>query len=138
VLALRRRRRRSPARIAFVQGDALDMPFDDGAFDVVTCSLMLHHFEPAAATAVLAEMRRVSARVVIVNDLIRAWHPWLFARVVGPVITRNPLTRNDGPVSVLRAYTREELLKLLNAAGLTPRWRATVLGYRMAVLATGE
>ncbi|MBC7460999.1 MAG: methyltransferase domain-containing protein, partial [Thermoleophilia bacterium] len=72
-------RRRSSSRIEFVQGDALEMPFDDGSFDVVTCSLMLHHFEPAVATTVLTEMRRVSAGVVIANDLIRAWHPWLFA-----------------------------------------------------------
>ncbi|MBC7592099.1 MAG: hypothetical protein H7226_13795, partial [Salinibacterium sp.] len=64
------------------------------------------------------------------------WHPWLFAKVIGPVVPRNPLTRFDGPVSVLRAYTPDELLELMHAAGLTPRWRATLLGYRMAVLAT--
>ncbi|MCW2974473.1 MAG: Methyltransferase type 11 [Thermoleophilia bacterium] len=129
-------RRRTTGLIDYVQGDALAMPYDDDSFDVVTCSLMLHHFQPAAAVAVLAEMRRVSAHVVVVNDLIRAWHPWLFAKVVGPLVTRNPLTRFDGPVSVLRAYAPDELLELLDEAGLVPRWRATLLGYRMAVVAT--
>ncbi|MCW2949220.1 MAG: Methyltransferase type 11 [Thermoleophilia bacterium] len=129
-------RQRTSDRIDFVQGDARALPFDDRAFDVVTCSLMLHHFEPDAAVAVLAEMRRVSNGIVIVNDLIRAWHPWLFAKVVGPVVTRNPLTRFDGPISVLRAFAPEELLTMLRSAGLAPRWRATALGYRMAVLAT--
>jgi SAM-dependent methyltransferase len=127
--------RRTGGRVELIEGDALDIPAADGAYDIVTCSLMLHHFPPAEAIRVLEEMRRVTSRAVIVNDLIRAWHPWLFAKAAGALVMRNPLTRHDGPASVLRAYTPDELVTLATAAGLTPRWRATLLGYRMALLA---
>ncbi len=128
-------RRRTQGRVELVQGDALDMPFEDGAFDIVTCSLMLHHFAPAQAREVLREMRRVSAGMVIVNDLIRAWHPWLVAKLFG-LVSGNELTRFDGPVSVRRAYTPDELRGFAIDAGLVPRWRASLLGYRMVLLAS--
>lgn len=131
-------RRRTGGRVELVQGDALAMPFDDGAFDVVVCSLMLHHFPPPLALRVLGEMGRVCSHAVVVNDLVRAWHPWIVARILARIVTRNELTRFDGPASVLRAYTPDELARLLEAAGLTPRWRAGLLGYRMVTLATVE
>ena len=47
-----------PPRVEFVAGDALALPFGDGAFDAVTISFGLRNVaDPAAA---LAEMRRVT------------------------------------------------------------------------------
>jgi demethylmenaquinone methyltransferase / 2-methoxy-6-polyprenyl-1,4-benzoquinol methylase len=47
-----------PGQLSFVAGDALRLPFRDGAFDVVTISFGLRNVaDPAAA---LAEMRRVT------------------------------------------------------------------------------
>lgn len=137
-LMLEEARRRTAGRVELVLGDALALSFDDGAFDIVTCSLMLHHFQPDEAIAVLQEMARVSAHGVLVNDLIRAWHPWIVAKLLAHTVTRNELTRFDGPVSVLRAYTPDELKLLFEAAGLTPRWRASLLGYRMALLGSRD
>jgi SAM-dependent methyltransferase len=42
--------------------DAEHMPFDDGAFDVVTAMLLFHELPTDAARAVLREMRRVCRR----------------------------------------------------------------------------
>src|SRR3712207_7032884 len=54
--------RSAPPGIEFAVADARCLPFDDGAFDVATCSLLLHHLEPDDATATLKEMRRVARR----------------------------------------------------------------------------
>lgn len=43
--------------VEFMVGEATDIPFDDGLFDIVTCSIILHHFEHP--DAVLQEMARV-------------------------------------------------------------------------------
>ncbi|MGN6356112.1 MAG: class I SAM-dependent methyltransferase [Novosphingobium sp.] len=51
---------------AFVQGNAIAMPFADGAFSIVICSAAFHHFE--TPSQVLAEMVRVcrpGGRVVV-------------------------------------------------------------------------
>jgi 2-polyprenyl-3-methyl-5-hydroxy-6-metoxy-1,4-benzoquinol methylase len=106
--------------IAIEPADALALPYDDARFDVVTLSLALHHFETEEATQVLREMGRVGRRLLIVNDLERSWTglagAWLFSHL----LTTNPMTRNDAPLSVRRAYTAPEALALAHAAG----WRA--------------
>lgn len=53
------RRKEGSEGIAFVAGLADALPFDDGSFDRVVCSLLLHHLDPAVKRAALAEARRV-------------------------------------------------------------------------------
>ena len=60
------RRRRSA-------GDAMRLPFRDDAFDVVSCSLFAHHFDPEHACRSLATKPcALSRRAVLINDLIRS------------------------------------------------------------------
>lgn len=47
----------APANLSFVQGDAHELPFADGSFDVVYCRYVLEHVADPAQ--VLREMRRV-------------------------------------------------------------------------------
>ncbi|HET9660199.1 MAG TPA: methyltransferase domain-containing protein [Thermomicrobiales bacterium] len=100
------------------QADARAMPFASHSFDVVTCSLALHHCDPADAVQVLREMDRICRRGFIVNDLRRSalayGATWLASRLT----TRNRLTRHDGPLSIQRAYTPTELRALLDEAGV--------------------
>jgi ubiquinone/menaquinone biosynthesis C-methylase UbiE len=100
----------------FVRADGAALPFQDGAFDVVTCTLALHHFEPDAACVLLRELRRVARSSPVVCDLRRSplayAAAWLWSRT-----SRNRLTRHDAPLSVRRAYTPSEVLALARAAG---------------------
>ncbi len=96
-----------------VVGDALSLPFPADAFDVVTSTLFLHHLPDKVARQVLAESARVARHAVIMSDLER--HPlhYLGARCLGATVWRDdPVTRYDGPVSVLRAFTHRELRRL--------------------------
>ena len=120
MLAIARRRTGGDERLTFVRGDGERLPFDDASFDVVTCTLALHHFEPPAARALLGELRRVARLTPVVGDLTRSRlgfaGTWLYARLT----TRNRLTRHDAPLSVRRAYTPREAMELARDAG----WRA--------------
>ncbi len=102
-----------------MRAEGESLPYADGAFDVVTCSLALHHFEPPAARALLRELRRVARLTPVVCDLRRSAlayaATWLWSRG-----SRNRLTRHDAPLSVRRAYTPGEALALARASG----WRA--------------
>lgn len=118
--------------IAIVAGDGTALPFDDASFDVVTCNLTLHHCDPPAARALLAQMRRVARRAVVVTDLRRSRAVWLGAGALA-LLSRNRLTRHDAPLSVLRAYTESEALALARESGWRrPRVRRAAF-YRMVM-----
>jgi ubiquinone/menaquinone biosynthesis C-methylase UbiE len=114
-------RARTPAGdgIRFEKADARALPFADASFDVATCNLALHHFEPADATAVLRELRRVSRLTPLVSDLQRSRLGFAAAYAFAHVIARNRLTKHDAPLSVRRAYTPSEVSALARQAGWT-------------------
>jgi hypothetical protein len=95
-----------------VCGDAMQLPFRDNAFEVVSCSLFAHHFDPEQLRLVIAESLRVSIRAVLINDLIRS-RLHLLLVYLGLPLFRSRITWHDAPASVRAAYTIPELTKLL-------------------------
>lgn len=108
----------------------------EGDWDVVTTSLFCHHLSDAQLLEFLRWSRR-SARVgLLINDLHRHPLAWLGIRVLTTALSGSRLVRNDGPVSVLRAFKRSELEAALREAGWSQarvRWawafRYQVLGH---------
>ena len=104
--------------IVVVQGDARDLPVRSGSVDVVISSLTLHHLDEVAAVRHLAEMDRAARCGIVVNDLARSRTAYALVWLVTRVFARNRMSRHDGPVSVQRAYGRDELQALCEKAGL--------------------
>lgn len=121
-----------PERLA---ADGRALPLAAESVDVSLCSLTLHHLDPGQAPALLAEMWRVCRRGIVVNDLLRAWPAYLGARLYARLATRNPLTRRDAPLSVLRAFTRAELIGLARQVGLQGVRLSAIPGYRLVLTA---
>ena len=119
--------------VTYAAADGLRLPFADGSVDVAHCSFTLHHFAPEQAVVLLAEMRRVSQRGVIVNDIVRSWPGLVGAWLLGRMISRNRLTRHDGLASARRAYTSSELCGLAARAGLTVLAKRELPGYRVVL-----
>lgn len=100
--------------------DALALPFPDGAFDLVSCSLFAHHLEPAELARFAGEALRVSRIAVLINDLVR--HPLHLALVyAGFPLLRSYVSRFDGVASVRRAYVPEEMKQVLADSAHSPR-----------------
>jgi len=100
-----------------VTADAFRLPFKHGSFDFVLCSSFLHHFSDSRAIELIAALRQVARRALIVLDLDR--HP--VARAFLP-LTRwllqwNELTVHDGTASVAAAFRPGEIAFLARAAG---------------------
>lgn len=132
-------RQTSPSQtlpIAFVQGDGLCLPFQPRTFDVVVCSTMLHHLEWHEGIILLREMARLARHGIVVNDLVRGRVHYLAARLFLPLVTRNRLTRHDGPLSVLRAYSVDEVRTMAGLAGLAQVRVRMMCGYRLLLMAT--
>ena len=97
---------------ATVSSDALRLPFCEGTFDIISCSLFAHHFEPNELRLLVEEALRVSRRAVLINDLIRS-RVHLALTYAGLPLFRSRITWHDAPASVRAAYTREEMQSLL-------------------------
>jgi SAM-dependent methyltransferase len=104
--------------IAGVRGDAFRLPFAASSFDFVFCSLFAHHLRDEQLVSVLREFARVARRRLIVIDLERARVPYFLYTTVGRLFLRNRLIREDGALSILRAFRPEELRALAVRAGL--------------------
>jgi len=104
--------------ISIESKDLLNLDYPARHFDIVLCSLAIHHFSREEGVRILGEMHRLSRVGFIVNDLNRslvgAWTAWLYTHLT----SRNPLTLHDSYVSVLRAYTPAELQAMAMEAGI--------------------
>lgn len=104
--------------IRAVRGDALKLPFGDGEFDYVMCSLFTHHFVEEQVVQILREMSRVARRRIFVIDLHRHPVAYFFYTTVGKLFLHNRLLRHDGALSILRSFKADELQVLGQRAGL--------------------
>jgi SAM-dependent methyltransferase len=93
----------SPGMQADVVARAEDLPFADGSFDVVVSRIAPHHF--ADIRAAVAEMERVSNRLVVIEDTLFSSERHEEAEKL-----RDP--------THVRNYTEEEWRELLTEAGL--------------------
>jgi 2-polyprenyl-3-methyl-5-hydroxy-6-metoxy-1,4-benzoquinol methylase len=121
-LALARRRTAAYPEITLVRADAAHLPLRAGAADVALASLTLHHLEPDAAIGCLAEMTS-AAPLTVVNDLLRTRLSLALVWLSTRVLRLHPVSRDDGPLSVRRAYSPTELARLAERAGGRARIR---------------
>jgi len=117
-----------------VAGDALQLPFADGTFDAVICSLTFHHLPNEACVSVLREMWRVTRRVVIVNDLHRNRVAHASIRILSALFSRSTMFRNDAAASVRKAFRPGELDAIAEQAGVPARVYRS-FPYRLVVVA---
>ncbi len=118
-----------------VVADALALPFGDGAFDLVSCSLFAHHLSEQQLAQFVREGLRVSRRALLINDLIR--HPVHLALVYASYpLMRNRVAWLDGLTSVRRSYIPEEIRRLTESA-VSPETRVEITRnylFRMGVI----
>jgi hypothetical protein len=113
--------------VRFFQVDAVldDLPAQR-EYDVVMCSLFLHHLTDDQATVVLAKMATGARRLVTASDLIRSRMGLAIAWGASRLLTRSPVVHTDAVRSVRAAFTRGEIKQRADAAGLsgaTVSWR---------------
>jgi len=123
---------------ARVQARAQQLPFANAAFDLVTCAHTLHHQDETGARLLLRECARVASRRIVILDLARSQLTYVGARILTRLISRNRLTRSDGPQSALNAYTAPEALALARSAGLAGATIFQPWPFRFALVFVGS
>ena len=112
-LAVQRRIQNVDFRVGEVLKDPL--PTD---CDIVISSLFLHHLETEKVERLLHEAAQAARIGVVISDLKRSKLGWLLAWIISRVITRSPIVRYDGPISVLGAFSTSEIREIAERAGM--------------------
>ncbi|MCA9139776.1 MAG: methyltransferase domain-containing protein [Planctomycetales bacterium] len=104
--------------VSFIRHNVLSDPMPDG-FDVVCCSLFLHHLDGDDVVRVLHAMRSAAKRRVVISDLMRTNLGYVLAKWGIRLLTSSPVCHVDGPLSVKAALTISEARCLAERAGWT-------------------
>ena len=102
--------------ISFIEGNILEWNAPD-PYDIVLCTLALHHFSEDDAVRVLRKCRELSRKFVLVSDLRRGWAGTIGVHLLTATLFREPMTRFDARLSMERAFSFSELGQLAQRAG---------------------
>ena len=130
-IATERTRQRGISNVSFRTGDAQNVPFENGEFDVVVCRLALHHvMQPLQVVREMARVTRIGG-TVLVEDIFASEHRERAAYQDRWEILRDPAHVRTLPLSELLQIFREAGLEtdfVTTTEDLTPeleRWMAT-------------
>lgn len=122
--------------VRLVAGNAFSPPFREKGFDIVICSLTLHHFTEAEAVEVIKRARSLARKGIIIGDLRRSWVSFCLFKALSALFMRNRFTRHDGPLSIMKSFTPAELEALAAQAGLKRFKIYRHIFWRMTLVAT--
>lgn len=106
-------------------------------FDVVTATLLCHHLTDSELVEFIKAACLIAKHAVIFNDLHRHAAAYYFFKLIAPFCFNNRLVLHDGPLSILRAFKKNEWIQHLSDAGIMPgkseiywnfafRWTVTI------------
>jgi SAM-dependent methyltransferase len=104
--------------IVLKQHDVFSEQFQREQYDIVVCSLFCHHFNDAQLVQMFRQLHRQAGIAVIVNDLHRHWLAYHSIKLLTRFFSDSYLVKNDAPLSVWRAFQRNELKRLVEEAGI--------------------
>ncbi len=103
----------------------------EASFDYVTSAMFFHHLTDEQVVDALSLANRLARRGLVINDLVRSRQAWVITWLL--TWPFHPILHHDGPLSIRRALTPEELLRLAGAAGVPWLTAERHFGERMTV-----
>lgn len=110
----------------FLSLDIFSDAFRELKFDVVIGTLFFHHFSSASLIRFLSELKPRVTLGIVINDIHRHYLAYHSIRLLTRFFSRSYMVKHDAPLSVARAFSREELVAILRQAGFehyTIRWK---------------
>jgi hypothetical protein len=81
-------------------------------FDIVLCTLTLHHFKDPEIIQLMQLFTDQSRLGVVINDLHRSKIAYRLFQAFCFVFIRNEIARKDGLISILRGFKKENIKKV--------------------------
>lgn len=106
--------------------DVFGKDFAAMKYDIVLCTLTLHHFKDDEIMALMTVFNANSRIGIVINDLHRSAISYRLFQVICFVFRLNSMSREDGLVSILRGFKKNELVyfsKKLNLKNYKIQWK---------------
>jgi 2-polyprenyl-3-methyl-5-hydroxy-6-metoxy-1,4-benzoquinol methylase len=106
--------------------DVLSETFGHISYDILLCTLTLHHFKAAEIMQLINIFRSNATAGIVVNDLQRSGLAYRLFQLISVVFRLGRISREDGLTSILRGFKRNEIHELsekLNIVHYTLRWK---------------
>ena len=116
----------SQENIQYKTLNVLSDEFKNRSFDVVTATLFLHHFHNGLLVEFLKRLKKQAKIGIIINDLHRHKLAYYSIQLLTRLFSKSTMVKYDAPLSVLRAFSREDWIKILKEAEIDSyviRWR---------------
>ena len=98
--------------ISFETADIFSEDFNKQTYDIILCTLFLHHFESNKLITFLKSATDKATIGVVINDLHRHRMAYYLFKLVG-IFIKNKMVKEDGLTSVLRAFKKKEINAIL-------------------------
>lgn len=112
--------------IEYLCMDIFSENFKQLQYDIVLCTLTLHHFTTDQIAEIMAVLNKNASIGIVVNDLHRSKIAYRLFEVIGVVFNLNKMSRSDGLISILKGFKKKELeyfSKKLNLKNYTINWK---------------
>lgn len=83
-------------------------------FDIVSLNSITHHFNDISLIRILTQLMKQTRLAIIINDLHRHPISYIFVKNFVKLLKLSFLAQHDAPLSVLRAFKKQELINILN------------------------
>ena len=106
--------------------DVFGQDFAELKYDIVLCTLTLHHFKDDEIIALMTVFNDNSRIGIVINDLHRSALAYRLFQALCFVFRLNAMSRDDGLVSILRGFKKNELVyfsKKLNLKNYKIQWK---------------
>lgn len=100
------------ANITYQCMDIMQDAFRELRYDVVLCTLTLHHFTTGEIKYLLRLFKQQASLGIVVNDLQRSALAYRLFQLFAFVCRLGPMPSADGLTSILRGFKRKELTQL--------------------------
>ncbi|WP_342328341.1 methyltransferase domain-containing protein [Pedobacter sp. FW305-3-2-15-E-R2A2] len=113
-------------QLDFRCADIFEEIHSENNYDLILCTLTLHHFKDEEILTLLKGFKQRSRLGIVINDLQRSALPYYLFIALCFVFRLNSMSKQDGLVSILRGFKKADLLRYSNQLNFTNtsiRWK---------------
>jgi 2-polyprenyl-3-methyl-5-hydroxy-6-metoxy-1,4-benzoquinol methylase len=105
--------------IEFKAIDIFSKEFQCIKCDIIIGTLFFHHFSQDELSSFFKELKNQVRIGIVINDIHRHTLAYHSIKILTSLFSKSTMVKFDAPLSVLRAFTKNELNEMLSHAGIT-------------------